>query len=98
PPPPATQTELQPVEASVPLPAPPPGDRQKSLVAANQTQQRTGRPWLLWVMLAAVLVLSLSLGAFSYFRPGSRLPVAPQPAAAASTVVKRPSQIGSAHV
>jgi TonB family protein len=87
----ATQTELQPVEASVPLAVPPPGDRQKSLVAANQTQQRTGRPWLPWVMLAAVLVLSLSLGAFSYFRPGSRLPVAPQPAAAASTVVKRPS-------
>jgi TonB family protein len=87
----ATQTELQPVEASVPRPVPPPGDRQKSPMAANQPQQRTGRPWLLWVILAAVLVLSLSLGAFSYFRPGSRLPVAPQPAAAASTVVKRPS-------
>ena len=87
----ATHTELQPVAASAPLPVPPPEHRQKSMAPARQARQTTGRPWLLWVMLAALACLSLSLGALLYFRPGSRLPLAPQPAAAASTEVKKTS-------
>src|ERR1039458_6551290 len=87
----ARYPELQPVAASAPLPVPPPEHRQKSMAPARQARQTTGRPWLLWVMLAALACLSLSLGALAYFRPGSRLPVAPQPAAAASTEVKKTS-------
>src|ERR1039458_4308618 len=87
----ARYTELQPVAASAPLPVPPPEHRQKSMAPARQARQTTGRPWLLWVMLAALACLSLSLGALAYFRPGSRLPVAAQPAAAASTEVKKTS-------
>src|ERR1039458_6458684 len=87
----ARYTELQPVAASAPLPVPPPDGRQKSIAPARQARQTTGRPWLLWVMLAALACLSLSLGALAYFRPGSRLPVAAQPAAAACTEVKKTS-------
>jgi TonB family protein len=79
----APQTALQPVAAPVPMPVPRSDDRQKSMapVPVAQPQQTTGRSWWTWLLLAALLVASLSLGAFSYFRPGSRLPVVP-PAAA----------------
>src|ERR1035441_1139502 len=89
----ASRPEARPTQlaASAPLPVPPPEHRQKSMAPARQARQTTGRPWLLWVMLAALACLSLSLGALAYFRPDSRLPVAAQPAAAASTEVKKTS-------
>jgi TonB family protein len=78
----APQTTLQPVAPSAPLPMAPPDDRPKSMapVPVTQPRQTTGRSWWTWLLLAAVLVASLSLGALSYFRPGSRLPVAAPPA------------------
>ena len=77
----ATQTELQPVAVPAPVSAPPSDPRLQSIAPATHPPQPTSRPWLAWLLLAGVLVVSLSLGAFSYFRPGSRLPVVPQAAA-----------------
>jgi TonB family protein len=79
----APQTALQPVAAPAPLAVPRSDDRQKSIapVPVTQPQQTTGRSWWTLLLLAALLIASLSFGAFSYFRPGARLPVVP-PAAA----------------
>src|ERR1035441_7108540 len=57
--------------------------RQKSVV--TQRPQRTDRLWLVWV-LGAMLLASVLMGVFVYFRRGSNQPVAP--AAAPSAAVK----------
>jgi periplasmic protein TonB len=87
----APPVTLQPVAASAPVPVAPPDDRQKSLAPpVARPGLATGRPWLTWALLAAVLVLALALGLFSIFRPGSRLPVVTPPVAASSVAGKTP--------
>jgi hypothetical protein len=78
------------VEAPMPAPAPPPREERLDLEARPRApveermqtyraelQKRSDRPWALKLMLGAMLLGVISLGAFVYFKPKLDLPTIP---------------------